>query len=552
MAIRKRMQRLKEEGVDLKDLDGVFRKIMESNKKKMTPIQSLFWKEQLKALSAKGPTGIRWSPMMIRLGIHLEAKGSGLYHEMRKLGVVTLPGKTTLRDYTSLLPETLGIRHRNISSLKERCQDTPSGRMFFSLMMDEMTIRENIVFDTKSGNLIGFVNLSQTEEEIERLDQDQDSYTPQAAKKVLVYMAKGLVSKKAAKQVVGIFGVTNANAMQIYDRTWSVIEHLELAGLKVLCVVCDGARTNRSFFKMHQNQEDQNDIISQTPNIFSEDGKRPLYFLSDPPHLLKCLRNNFARDSLWNNGQAISWGAVRSLYYAHRSRTFRKACKLTEAHVELTNFSKMKVYLAAQVMSMTVAGNLREIDEDGQRETIKFIELVDKFFDCLNGHHSYEGRNKLKPALDPYTRDNCESRFHFLKEEFLGHLTDWRRELLQRPGKFSTTQRKNMTITDETYEGIAITVNGFTGAVRYLLEAGVEFVNANVFCQDNLEQYFSQQRASGVLNNHPTLKEVLHNDTRILVKGDVAPVIKTGNTRCHERRVEIDTTPLPRRKKIRV
>lgn len=228
-------------------------------------------------------------------------------------------------------------------------------------------------------------------------------------------MAKCVAGPRATKQVVGIFGCKSATAAQIYDRSWSVIEAMELADLPVIIFLCDGARTNRAFFQYHQTEGEENHIVTKTVNIFSPDGKRILWFMSDAPHLLKCIRNIFAEDHLWKNGEEISWKSIIDLFYQYKDRTLRKSCKLTENHIKLNNFSKMKVNPAAQVMSDTVAHNLDELHGDTLKETITFIRLVDRFFDCLNGHNTLEGRHHLKPDRNPYTRTD-DPRFKFLAE----------------------------------------------------------------------------------------------------------------------------------------
>ena len=212
MNIENQLHEAKKRGINPKNLGETLRKVMDLHADKMTPLQALFWEEQVKALGVKGPSGRRWSPMMIRLAIHLEAKSTGFYKELSQ--IISLPGKTTLRDYTNLFPEKPGVRHQNIESLKEKCKSLPEKHRYFSLMMDEVSIRENLVFCSKTGNIIGFTNLNEIEDEISRLDNDLTSSKPQAAKRMLVYMVKGLTAPKAMKQVVGIFGTTSATAQQ--------------------------------------------------------------------------------------------------------------------------------------------------------------------------------------------------------------------------------------------------------------------------------------------------------------------------------------------------
>ena len=67
---------------------------------------------------------------------------------------------------------------------------------------------------------------------------------------------------------------------------WEGIRQLESLGFKVICVTADGASSNRKFFGMHGRKEDL------VYNPFADPKEnRPLYFISDPPHLIKTTRN---------------------------------------------------------------------------------------------------------------------------------------------------------------------------------------------------------------------------------------------------------------------
>jgi len=100
-------------------------------------------------------------------------------------------------------------------------------------------------------------------------------------------------------------------------------------------------------------------------NPYSSDG-REIFFVSDPPHLIKTVRNCFANSfahsesrMLWFD-QLISWLHVVELYQQHCELCeFRIRPKLTRMHINLNSFSKMRVSLAAQVLSQTVANGLR-------------------------------------------------------------------------------------------------------------------------------------------------------------------------------------------------
>ena len=61
--------------------------------------RSIFWVQQLKALSVKKRTQIRWHPLIIRWALYLHYKSSSAYETLRKSGVINLPTSRTLRDY---------------------------------------------------------------------------------------------------------------------------------------------------------------------------------------------------------------------------------------------------------------------------------------------------------------------------------------------------------------------------------------------------------------------------------------------------------------------
>ena len=79
---------------------------------------------------------------------------------------------------------------------------------------------------------------------------------------------------------------------------WEAIARLEKLGFRVLGLTCDGASPNRRLWKLHSSSNDE--LIYKVPNVFADD-KRDLYFISDPPHLLKTIRNSFynPKRTLW-------------------------------------------------------------------------------------------------------------------------------------------------------------------------------------------------------------------------------------------------------------
>ena len=74
--------------------------------------------------------------------------------------------------------------------------------------------------------------------------------------------------------------------------------------------------------------------------------------------------------------------------------------KIKLEHIKLTSYSRMRVDLAAQVLSDKVS---KAIEANGHSETAKFCAVLNnKFFDCMNVRSTKEYIHKRNPKLKPY------------------------------------------------------------------------------------------------------------------------------------------------------
>ena len=112
----------------------------------------VFWEQQLKAASCKDQRQMRWHPLMVKWCLYLRHQSSSVYETMRQSGCLLLPSQRTLRDYTHYTSTVVGFSDEvdqqlmvaaNISSLSEHDKCV-------SIIMDEMHIREGLVYDKQS------------------------------------------------------------------------------------------------------------------------------------------------------------------------------------------------------------------------------------------------------------------------------------------------------------------------------------------------------------------------------------------------------------------
>ena len=302
------VQRLKEklqavtakEGLVLQDdLQDDFSALFEEqtssvmSKHKPGSFQRLFWEQQAEALKKPDKRQIRWHPMIIKWCLSLKLLSSACYSSMRSSGVVVLPSERTLRDYTHFVKAQSGFSAGVDEQLKTeaRMESSPEYQRHVCLIFDEVKIKEDLVYNKYTGELIGFINLGEVNECLNRFEQAcmGTSQQPQLANHMLVFMVCGLLSDLEFPYAQ--FPSASISADQLYSLVWGCVRHLEAIGLKVLAATCDGASPNRKFFRMHG---PTNELVYKTTNIYSSAESRPLFFLSDVPHLIKTVRNCWA------------------------------------------------------------------------------------------------------------------------------------------------------------------------------------------------------------------------------------------------------------------
>ena len=159
---------------------------------------------------------------------------------------------------------------------------------FVTVTFDEVKVREDLVYDKSTAQLIGFANLGNVIDQTEAIGTTTHSKYPPLATHMLVFMVRGVFIDLEFPYAQ--YATSHTSAGSIYPVVWDVIRHLELAGIKVICVTCDGVSANRAFFKMHREESKmKSGVVYKCTNPI--DGDRDVYFMSDVPHLIKTTRN---------------------------------------------------------------------------------------------------------------------------------------------------------------------------------------------------------------------------------------------------------------------
>ena len=125
---------------------------------------------------------------------------SGAYEALCDSGCIRLPSQRTLRDYTHYIKASIRFSSEANEMIMKaaKVESCPEQKKCVILLLDEMHIREDLVFDKLTGAMIGYTNLGDINEHLLHFEQslsDSAPATPKLAKTMMVFMVRGQFSK---------------------------------------------------------------------------------------------------------------------------------------------------------------------------------------------------------------------------------------------------------------------------------------------------------------------------------------------------------------------
>ena len=320
--VKKLSDLVEEDGIHLDDeLDRDMKMMMDETTKQVNTnypansFQQLFWQQQQKVISLKDTRAMKWHPLFIKWCLYLRHLSGKSYELLRDSGCIKLPSQRTLRDYTHYIPSTIGFSEKVDQDLVNVANLGVNVNKYIGLIMDEVHIKQELVFDKHEGSLIGFVNLGDTNNQLSEFEAalSNEEYQPLATS-MLVFMVRGFFQK--LNYPYAQFPCSNLTGDLLFNPVWEAISRLERSGFCVLSLTCDGASCNRRLWKLHSTDYKakgkdktgkdgkEDGVVYKVPNPFASDSSRFLYFISDPPHLLKTIRNS------WCNKKRRLWVSI--------------------------------------------------------------------------------------------------------------------------------------------------------------------------------------------------------------------------------------------------
>ena len=171
---------------------------------------------------------------------------------------------------------------------------------FGGIFFDEMKIKEGLVWDARSDELVGFVDSN------EHSDESGVDLASRLVTHVLQFSFKLLYAPFAYP--CAYFFTKAITYKSLHQWFWEGMARLHEHGFCVLLACCDGASVNRKFIEINTGST----FAAQAKNAY---GIMPVFFIQDPTNLVKKLRNNLSRSGYHSactkllslHGQPLLW-----------------------------------------------------------------------------------------------------------------------------------------------------------------------------------------------------------------------------------------------------
>ena len=75
-----------------------------------------------------------------------------------------------------------------------------------------------------------------------------------------------------------------------------------------------------------------------------------------------------------------------------------------------------------------------------------------------------------------------------------------------------------MFISRQTYVGLKTTTYSIVECVKFLLQSGMPYILTERFNQDNVEEYFGEQRSMGRRSDNPNMHQFGYNANAIRIQ----------------------------------
>ena len=448
------------------------------------------------------------------------------YKFLRNTGIIVLPHPNTIKNLCSNIsvdPSSSNF----LSYITQKINYLQPHDFYVTLMLDEIHIKPYV--DYKGGNIMGMA---------------YDSL--KVATTAHVFMIKSLLS--SFKDVIHILPVNKMDANKLFEILKNVVMGLENSNFKVVAIVTDNNKINSkavSFFAqfVRGSTDIPNNLqTSQTYNALEKlntnaiktkkikplrsivyphpaNKCRPLFYLNDSVHIIKCIRNNwlnlknchltfcFPDFDDFSVVRYASFAAVRDMYKLESEKLLKFGHGISLKALWPSTFERQNVMLVLQIFSDAVKNGLLELGPTNNivnyEDTAKFINIIKTWWDVVNVKTPSKGIRLKNEMQKPLTNKPSDDRYKFLNK-FLDWIDKW--EALPEGGK----------LTKETQDALKYTTYALIEITDFCInELNFSYILPGKIQTDSLEERFGRYRQLSGSQYHVSIRQIFESEKKL-------------------------------------
>lgn len=457
-----------------------------------------------------GPSKQKYDPKLRAFAMTLNFYSPKAYMYVRQKFNKSLPHPNTIAKWYRSVDGSPGFSQEALVAIKIKVADAAlnNSQIICNMTLDEISIRKQIEWDGKK--FYGYVDVG----------SNIDSDVVPEAKEALVFMLVAL--NQSWKIPIGYFLLNGLSGVEKSNLVKQGLSFLHESGVIVSSLTFDASASNVSMAKsLGANFNNVNSLKTSFCHPITNEN---VFIFFDACHMLKLIRNAIGHYKILKNSEGgnIEWRYLTSLVDLQLNEGLHAGNKLKKRHLEWTR-EKMKVKIAAQTMSKSVADALTYLDLDlkhphfrNSQATSEFILNINDIFDIFNSRHKFT-KYKYKAAIFSGNEELMFNRLKLIKKYLLG-LTYGERSILLSGRKTG-------------FLGFLINIESITELYETYIKTNnpkLNFLSTYKLSQDHLEIFFSAIRSRGGHNNNPTAKQFENSYKRLLVHVEVKGA-DTGN-----------------------
>lgn len=420
------------------------------------------------------------------------------YKFMRSTSKLKLPHPNTIRRVCAAYSISPSLEQQDelyLSYAKKMALALKDHEKTVTLMIDEIHLQS--YFEYKGG----FVTGAATNSNI-------------AARTAYVFMIQSLLSPN--KDVVHILPVAKLDAKDLHIFLVRLIKELEDAGLQVIAVISDNNSINRKAMSFFSDPPKCN-IVYAHPS----DPSRPLFFVLDSVHILKCIRNNWLNQrnpgtcmffpditELSINGQVLtaSFGTLRKAHEQESNELLRLAPTLSLKALNPSNLERQNVKLVLKIFNLSTIAALTSstlAQLQHAKGTAEFIRIILTWWNIVNVKTPHKGQ-RLRDSFQEPVRSMSSPQI-----DFLNSVIDWL-------DFWESLKHDAGHLTRETHSAFRHTSHALVEVTRYCIEElGFSYVLLGKFQTDCLEDRFGKYRQLSGAQYHVSIRQIYESEHKL-------------------------------------